>query len=379
MIGADFNQASLIETVKTLSAAGIPHTVIHADIGDPGQLIEDLSMVGVVQDEVLHVRSFLDHDRPFLMAEDEAALVARERSTRCNGCYVDEQGGVLPAHVVMQSTVEHLKRWKGSLGVHGLAVLEVHQQDAVTAGKYMQESVSFSFDAHQSMSRQYMVEAGNFLLAAAEGGLFPNLEKFGVYPGDQPYKRITLGVYQPKGFEIRNATLADVPQLVQLEESCWRQVVQSDKLCHASGTVRDRIGQNPEGQYVVASGGKLLAVVYTQNIADPQLLKTSSWEGKHQLHTSNGEWIQLLDIFSVPSSKGGMVDERTMGCWLRDFVKAYASTLPSVSGICGVTRLRHYKEKKGTSYEQHVAADCHDAGLGFHVNAGARVICTIEG
>jgi hypothetical protein len=69
MIGADYNRVSRIETARNLGDAGIPHRVVFGDVGDPLQLLETLHIECGIKDVncVLHVRSFLDHDRPFII------------------------------------------------------------------------------------------------------------------------------------------------------------------------------------------------------------------------------------------------------------------------------------------------------------------------
>ena len=82
MVGVDFNEASLVATAATLKAAGVPFATMWGDIGDPeaihAGLCERFGAAG--RDDILHVRSFLDHDRPFVAPREacspsvEAAL-----------------------------------------------------------------------------------------------------------------------------------------------------------------------------------------------------------------------------------------------------------------------------------------------------------------
>ena len=68
MVGVDFNEASLVATAKTLREAGVPFETMFGDIGDPEPIHEGLcARFGAHgRDDILHVRSFLDHDRPFI-------------------------------------------------------------------------------------------------------------------------------------------------------------------------------------------------------------------------------------------------------------------------------------------------------------------------
>ena len=67
MIGVDFNLKSLESTARRLAENGVPHVVEWGDIGDPATIqtaLEKRFEVG--RDAFLHVRSFVDHDRPFI-------------------------------------------------------------------------------------------------------------------------------------------------------------------------------------------------------------------------------------------------------------------------------------------------------------------------
>ena len=80
MVGVDFNLASLRETTKTLTGSKIPHTVLWGDIGDPARMVVDMEadpMLGGAQ--ILHIRSFLDHDRPIKELLKQEQLACRER------------------------------------------------------------------------------------------------------------------------------------------------------------------------------------------------------------------------------------------------------------------------------------------------------------
>ena len=65
-------------TAKTLREAGVPVETMFGDIGDPEPIHEGLcARFGARgRDDILHVRSFLDHDRPFLEPSDEGVSAA---------------------------------------------------------------------------------------------------------------------------------------------------------------------------------------------------------------------------------------------------------------------------------------------------------------
>ena len=108
LIAVDWNEKALQQSAATL--AGLPHLVLKGDIGDPASIMADLERRGIAVGEVLHVRSFLDHDRSYLPPADPD-----EAHRRCGlsggGVFVDRAGGSIALRDVVQSTVEHLRRW----------------------------------------------------------------------------------------------------------------------------------------------------------------------------------------------------------------------------------------------------------------------------
>ena len=92
------------------------------DIGDPLPMQEALqAKFGVTRDQVLHVRSFLDHDRPFIPpSRPGSALVQRAIDAASDAAYVSNGDGgrlVTPSEAYF-SLVEHWERWAACLGRH---------------------------------------------------------------------------------------------------------------------------------------------------------------------------------------------------------------------------------------------------------------------
>jgi ferredoxin len=92
--------------------------------GDPERLIEDLEENGIQDvEKILHVRSFLYHDRPYIPPLDTSSANVRANISG-EGVHVDREGNVIPPGFVMQSLVEHLERWSEVIGRHGLLMLD---------------------------------------------------------------------------------------------------------------------------------------------------------------------------------------------------------------------------------------------------------------
>ena len=214
LIGVDCNQKALAEATKKLS--GYPHCTVTGDIAAPQAIAAALRSIGVTEaDRVLHVRSFLDHDRPYMGPVDVAAA-GRWRSAGLSGVHVDRAGQLIDPADVAQSTVEHLRRWAGVLGRHGLLLLEVHCEPPATTARFLDESESLHFDAYHAMSRQYLLEARIFLECAAQAGLLQAAGTIQRFPRGLRYVRVGLHHFNAHNFLIRRASNSDPQQIERL-------------------------------------------------------------------------------------------------------------------------------------------------------------------
>ncbi|XRB07589.1 methyltransferase [Pycnococcus provasolii] len=139
MVGVDFNDESLEVTNANLMKHSVPHVSFFADIGQPSRLETDLRQHGFDPANVLHVRTFLDHDRPFTPpVEATTAYDAYDE-----GVYVSPDGYLIQPSIMLQSLKEHLSRWRSILAPqHGIALLEAGQLPPHIAGKYFASCTS---------------------------------------------------------------------------------------------------------------------------------------------------------------------------------------------------------------------------------------------
>ena len=361
MCGVDFNTDSLKETGSTLTAAGAPHGLMFGDIGDPQPMQANLeTQFGVTRDQVLHVRSFLDHDRPFLLAERPLDPLVAHAIDASDAAYVANgasgasgaNGRLVTPSQAFASLIEHWERWERCLGRHGLLVLEVSNLDVISTRRYMEESTSMHFDAVQAHSGQLLMPATHFSLGAASAGLLPE-EGLLTYPKDAPYTRIVLQQLRPAGITIRLATLSDLPNLLQLEQEC-----NLDGLRAPEGTLRQRLTAHALGQYAATSPeGVLLGAMYTQRVHSYESLLSARRETELGLHTPAGSTLHLLSVVQLPRAR--VADK------LRRFGLLLARLDATIDRACAITRCRSYEPARGLSYQAHVAQGT-DPGLLFH-------------
>ncbi|NEO55707.1 MAG: GNAT family N-acetyltransferase [Okeania sp. SIO3B5] len=366
MVGADYNQEALEVTGENL--AEIPHLLIPGDIGAPEKLLEQLKAQGIEPEKVLHIRSFLDHDRPFIAPQD-----IEKAETRSHLDYqvvdVDTEGKLIPPHIAVQSLVEHLERWSSIVTRHGLLLLEVHSLTPGIVKKYLDESESLHFDAYHAFSMQHLVEADVFLMAAAEVGLFPKTQFFRKYPRVFPFTRITLNNFEKRTYRIRHPQLEDISALMNLEKLCWEPHLQ----CSQS-LIEQRIKDSPKNHLVLEVDKEVVGVIYTQRIENLESLKSSKFKNLGSLRTPDGEVLQFLSLNIHPQIQG-----RGWGDQLRKFTLQWAALKGGIEEVAGVTRCRYYHNNPQMSMREYIEK-CNNTGeildpiLRFHVGGGASIV-----
>jgi len=171
IIGADFNKVARRVTSRTLRAAGIPtYAVIPGDINRPAQLASELEKRGIDSHDLLHIRSFLDHNRPYAGLKGYAA---GSRPARSTGAF-SHQGELIFADEMEENLVRHLARWKPYSGRFGLIILELHTLPPDVAAGNRERTPAVAYDATHGYSDQYLVELPIFLACAREAGLRPD-------------------------------------------------------------------------------------------------------------------------------------------------------------------------------------------------------------
>lgn len=171
IVGADFNKVARRVTKLTLRKAEIPqYHVIYGDINRPALLAGDLEAIGLDIHDLLHVRSFLDHNRPYI---PPAGYVKGSRRARCSGAFAHLGQDILPDELE-ENLVRHLRRWAPYVGRFGLIVLELHTLPPEVTAANLQKTPAVAYDGTHGFSDQYLVEVPIFLDCVREAGLHPD-------------------------------------------------------------------------------------------------------------------------------------------------------------------------------------------------------------
>ncbi|TAL51941.1 MAG: hypothetical protein EPN89_02590, partial [Methylovulum sp.] len=366
LIGADFNVKALEATHATL--AGSPHITIAADIGDPARFLADLAAAGIANaDKILHVRSFLDHDRPFIAPKNLTRL--RQRAAgREHGVYLGGNGELVAANVAYQSLVEHLERWSAIFGDSGAMLLEVHSMAPNVISRYLDQCENLHFDAYHAFSGQFLADADEFLYAAAESGLFPRLDFARHYPKTLPFCRITLNWFEKRPYRLRPAFTEDLPALAALDAACWPVHLRAGK-----DRLEARLLTYPQGQFVVEQQGEVVGAVYTQRILDEAELDRIDFYRAPELHDGNGTVVQLLGFNIKPE-----VQHLGLGDQVLDFLLYNLALDGNTQKVVGVSRCKQFVDYPGLDIAQYLQ-QCRTSGqwdtvLNFHVHHGAEVV-----
>jgi hypothetical protein len=179
LIGADFNKVARRAATKTLRQANVPaFHVIHGDINRPAQLASDLEALGLDIHELLHIRSFLDHNRPYVRL---AQYTPGSRAARTTGAFA-YLGDEIPPDELEENLVRHLRRWAPYIARFGLLVLELHTLPPALTAANLDRTPAVAYDGTHGFSDQYLVELPVFLACAREAGLRASESFQAAYP-----------------------------------------------------------------------------------------------------------------------------------------------------------------------------------------------------
>jgi len=169
LVGADFNKVARRVAKQTLRKAAIPVChVIPGDINRPAQLASDLEALDLDIHDLLHVRSFLDHNRPYIPPANYSAGARAGRSTGAFAHLGDE----IRCDELEENLVRHLRRWAPYVGRFGLLVLELHTLPPDLTAQSLELTPAVAYDGTHGFSDQYLVELPIFLDCAREAGLW---------------------------------------------------------------------------------------------------------------------------------------------------------------------------------------------------------------
>jgi DNA-binding PadR family transcriptional regulator/SAM-dependent methyltransferase len=178
LVGVDYNEAALKITKANLIQADIWAKVIWGDIGQPALLAKDLQEnYGIQLDDLLNVRTFLDHNRIWEMPTQ----INKNRISSSTGSFAFE-GKRLNNNLIEDSLLEHFTKWSPFVKKFGLILIELHTVAPNLVALNLGKTSATAYDATHGFSDQYIVEIDVFVKILAEAGLHHDPTKFRKFP-----------------------------------------------------------------------------------------------------------------------------------------------------------------------------------------------------
>ncbi|HEU4386264.1 MAG TPA: class I SAM-dependent methyltransferase [Blastocatellia bacterium] len=168
LVGADVSKVARRLTKQRLRKSGVPvFHVIQGDINRPAYLASELERLGLDVHNLLHIRSFLDHNRPYF---PPANYTPGSRQTRTTGAF-SYLGEEIAPDELEENLVRHLNRWAPYVGRFGLLVMELHTLPPKLTAANLDRTLAVAYDGTHGFSDQYLVEHDVFLDCVREAGL----------------------------------------------------------------------------------------------------------------------------------------------------------------------------------------------------------------
>ena len=180
IIGSDFNYKALEVTKENIKNADIWANTAFGDIGNPKELAQKIKKeYNVNLEELLNVRSFLDHNRVYKKPKNKNKL---NSNSKCGFAY---RGKRIKNEVLSQNLYEHFSNWKPYLKKYGLLIVELHSIDPEKTQKNLGKNSMTAYDATHGYSDQYIIEYENYLIEAKRAGLSPEKKHEHLFPNKE--------------------------------------------------------------------------------------------------------------------------------------------------------------------------------------------------
>ena len=165
---------------KNLNSANINCIILEADISNPGNFNKILNdKYNLNLNDLLNVRSFLDHNRVF-----KKPLKNDIKEASSTGAY-SYRGKLIENVVLEQNLLEHLESWKPYVNKHGLLILELHCLNPNIISNNIGLTGCTAYESTHGYSDQYIVNLECFIKLAKQSGLNPKKEYQLKFPNNQ--------------------------------------------------------------------------------------------------------------------------------------------------------------------------------------------------
>ena len=132
---------------------------------------------GIQLQDLLNVRTFLDHNRIW----EEPVKVEAITQSSSSGAYASE-GKRLDNNLVSESLKQHFSKWKPYIKKHGLLLIELHTVKPELIAQNIGKTAATAYDVTHGLSDQYILEVDEFMNVLEEIGLSSEQQSFRKFP-----------------------------------------------------------------------------------------------------------------------------------------------------------------------------------------------------
>ncbi|TDR44820.1 acyl transferase domain-containing protein, partial [Tahibacter aquaticus] len=354
-------QAASDWNVDAANAQSAPARVIAADAAQSPSLYRCAQQENAGE-RLLVVHAGLERTDSTVPADPGLHVLAGEQPP-----YLAADGSPRAAIAVLSGWQQELQRWAELDSVAQLLWLQSHATDAAALPATSIDNACL--EGLDALSGRELISAEAFLCLAARCGWF-NDGHVRRYPAVSPACSASLHLLGRRAYRIRHAAADDIARLVELEQLCWQHTQSSE------ATIRARIENHPQGQFVLEREGQVLGVVYSQRIASAEALIGRKASNVHELHRADGAVVQLLAVNIDPQAQN-----LRYGDQLLEFMLQRCSLLPGVRRVVGVTLCKRYDASLGETLEDYIrrSGAGQDPVLAFHHSHGASIARLVRG
>ena len=195
LIGIDLNQISINAAKKNLSR--MKAIFVRESIDNPENIFKFLKKKNVNTEQILQVRSFVDHER-FVSHNQRESTVKDKFINRLDSDVsgISKYGEYIASAKINQSLDLYYKKWFNFISRFGLINLEVHKQNLNEMKKNLDLNEGAHFDFIQVLSRQNLCKPKVQIYCMIKNALAPEIIE--TYPTNTNFIRIILGYYKKK-------------------------------------------------------------------------------------------------------------------------------------------------------------------------------------
>ena len=201
LIGIDLNRISLNAAKRNLSK--IKTIFIKESIDNPEKIFDSLKKKKIFQDQILQVRSFVDHERGVNQITEKIFLKDKFINKHDKDVIgIGSRGEHIPSKIINNSLNTYYNKWSNYISRFGIINLEVHKQSFKELKNNLDLNEGANFDFIQALSRQNLCKAKMQIYCMVNNNLKPEILE--AYPINTNFVRIVLGYYKKSKLSLNN-------------------------------------------------------------------------------------------------------------------------------------------------------------------------------